>query len=86
MPASMAVANMDKIWPRVNVGDVSAVLKHRATGELLGVSAPFSIPTKAVLAVLTAEGWRETEQPEHRKQWENDWRNPSRLVRRSYDA
>lgn len=39
--------------------DIKIILKHRETGELLGYSAPFSVPTVAVYAKMTKEGWEE---------------------------
>jgi hypothetical protein len=43
-------------------GDHPAVkhaLKHRETGAILGTSAPFKVPTRAVFAIETLEGWHE---------------------------
>ena len=37
--------------------------KHTVTGELLGPSVPFSVPTRCVLAIQGADGWEEITQP-----------------------
>ncbi len=39
--------------------DVILALKHRETGAIMGTSAPFTVPTKAVFAIKTLEGWHE---------------------------
>jgi len=41
--------------------------KHRVTGELLGPSVPFSIPTRVVYAILSDVGWLEVPYDERDK-------------------
>lgn len=49
----------------VNVGnaDIEIQFVHRVTGEVLGKSVPFSVPTRAAFVIKEGGKWREAKMP-----------------------